>query len=856
MILVLWAGEVGRAQQPTGTTRTSNAIPQSKNSSSLALIGEKMLVLDPACNACMGASLPLNLQYPVSPRANATAISFNLAPSSSTPGEVRTLASVPLKIQLHADHLISDSRSDVAAGVETTIGPMSPNTSLPAEIKPGESVPIIVRVKGILPVGRWKSTIYNGDANLGEVSIVAPEVSFRIGFDRGTNNDGKTPTLMVTRGEKASILVKNEDAVGYWFNWVFRVDDKQRAAILTHKDNVRDPDAKIAAGGQTLLDFEPDPSWFEESGNSACSWPTAWMEYFKIPCNWRAVFKDKEAEALLTVQLASPNCKNDTGATIRLLRIPVELAYYNPNKKSFWSYFAILILLLSGALFSLYVNYKFPDEQIRSDLREQLATNGKAIADLSMTLASRLRVLVGIENRLLTTKLKSLKWYSTEFEKQRSEVAECTSRLAKRVDQLRRMGRLREDYELLTTNEVPPTLLAKLEDSFEQLGRMVDDLRVSDSDLQDAEIKMKELQQTITNWKQPDSIIVAELLDLLKSLYDDFRGTTGMAPGAQQADAVGPAPGGVLTGSSTLKQLLSAPPEVPLYPSVRKLIEELVADVPAASQITISSYYRKGLAAYRGDTLRRYIVLCDTQNPDENSPIVLRRKELIALLVTESWYGQRKGRRLVWEMSEGIYEDDIKKEIEAKRVEISLDRNLLRAFEPALFNIRFSAAKFDTCSAREEWCSTINFGHGPFEDQSDPRTFLEEKGWSVAHYFQSEGWYTLKSSFRRNETTDPVCAVGQVTKQIFVGPSQDEMVITGSWIWIRRPWRKFTRWFQVNGNSVLRLLLALIPAVLGLVAGAKDQLLKMDLFLALSAIFVLGFSSDQVKNLLSQKPKS
>ena len=52
----------------------------------------------------------------------------------------------------------------------------------------------------------------------------------------------------------------------------------------------------------------------------------------------------------------------------------------------------------------------------------------------------------------------------------------------------------------------------------------------------------------------------------------------------------------------------------------------------------------------------------------------------------------------------------------------------------------------------------------------------------------------------------------------------------------------------------LRLLLALFVALIGLLAGAKDQLLKLDVLPALLAIFLIGFSADQVKNLLTRKP--
>jgi hypothetical protein len=51
----------------------------------------------------------------------------------------------------------------------------------------------------------------------------------------------------------------------------------------------------------------------------------------------------------------------------------------------------------------------------------------------------------------------------------------------------------------------------------------------------------------------------------------------------------------------------------------------------------------------------------------------------------------------------------------------------------------------------------------------------------------------------------------------------------------------------------LRLTAALLIAVFGLVAGAKDQLAKLDVLPGLVAIFLVGFGADTIKNLLTSK---
>jgi hypothetical protein len=54
--------------------------------------------------------------------------------------------------------------------------------------------------------------------------------------------------------------------------------------------------------------------------------------------------------------------------------------------------------------------------------------------------------------------------------------------------------------------------------------------------------------------------------------------------------------------------------------------------------------------------------------------------------------------------------------------------------------------------------------------------------------------------------------------------------------------------------EIMWLLLTLFLALIGMIAGAKDQVLKLDLVPALIAIFLVGFGADQIKNLLTKKP--
>jgi hypothetical protein len=818
---------------------TDTAKPDAKKvDTPLKVIGVTTRVLDPACNACEGATITLTLH-------------------NGEPGQASTTGKgIPLEVR--ASPLMSDDKEPKTANARVSIEPADKNQPFPKEIKAGEAIAFQVKVKGVLAPGIWKTKILNGETELREVTFTLPAITMNVKVD---GVDANAPAIALTRGEETPLVLKNDETTGYPIRWDFRFG----SGGATNKT-----EGKIPGSSSTVLKIRPKEEWFGEGTDAACSWRTAWLEYVHIPCNWRAIFKDKEADGLLEVRLASPDCTDDAGAPVKLIHVKTTLAYYGPNKKAFWSYVVTLFLLFAGAVLSLYVNYKLPDEQIRSELRQQWKEIGKGIGDLSMKLASRLRVLVGMEWRLLEDRLKKLTWYTPEFEVQRSQIADSIARLKRRVDLLKKMSRAREEYVNLEALAVPPPIMSKLEDGFEQMGRKLDDFQVSDADLMDAEAKLNEMCKLLTSWKQPDPATAAEIVALLKSLNDDLQPPKSAAPAvgndgkAIPVDAMAPKDeGGALYRSETLKKIVEehekaddATSELK-YKAVASLVADLKVQPPDAATLAGTEYCRKAMLAFRGEVMRKYAILCDKKGPEERVPLVSKRKTLFQLLAQDGWHSLRRAQRLVSEMSDGIYSEDIKKEIIEKRVEIRLDRNVVRAYEPALLNVHFKIPKFETCSARDEWLCEWDFGHAPFGGVQDVKTGkgeakpladptpkgnqgnLTEEGWSVAHYFPGPRDYTLTVKFRDEEGTDINDASVIPTRTLTVGGPSEQTTAK---------WRK-----RIDYNAALRLVLALIPAVVGMVGGVKEEFLKMDLFLALGSIFGVGFASDTVKNLLTQK---
>src|SRR5262249_14320482 len=56
-----------------------------------------------------------------------------------------------------------------------------------------------------------------------------------------------------------------------------------------------------------------------------------------------------------------------------------------------------------------------------------------------------------------------------------------------------------------------------------------------------------------------------------------------------------------------------------------------------------------------------------------------------------------------------------------------------------------------------------------------------------------------------------------------------------------------------SSTELMKLCAALLIAVFGLVAGAQDQLVKLDILPGIVAVFLVGFGADTIKNLLTSK---
>ena len=154
----------------------------------------------------------------------------------------------------------------------------------------------------------------------------------------------------------------------------------------------------------------------------------------------------------------------------------------------------------------------------------------------------------------------------------------------------------------------------------------------------------------------------------------------------------------------------------------------------------------------------------------------------------------------------------------------------LRPFEPARFGVRFQQPDIDGSAARDQFqCEWV------FDEK------YEERGWDITRYFADARPYKVRAWFVQ-PNGNAVTAADSPEKV-----AVDKEVCDGG--------RGSGKWDRLMAESV-RLMIALFIALLGLITGAQDQMSKMDFIPGMITVFLLGFSADAIKNLLTQRTQS
>ncbi|HWP43455.1 MAG TPA: hypothetical protein VNO14_09495 [Blastocatellia bacterium] len=224
----------------------------------------------------------------------------------------------------------------------------------------------------------------------------------------------------------------------------------------------------------------------------------------------------------------------------------------------------------------------------------------------------------------------------------------------------------------------------------------------------------------------------------------------------------------------------------------------------------------------------------------DSSGLLIRKGSRIRLMLKngdkkflslQSWRALCSSRHIMRQIREGVFAEDIEADFNAGGVYMEIETRRPLRFQPVRFRAIFYNDHLNDSAARDEFVCIWTF---KVPDQS----VFTEKGWEVSHYFPSKGEYEVTAYFARRDGEEKKPDANSFRLKEHIQVHGDNF---------------FVGFKDRYMTEAIRIMVVLVAALVGLLAGAKEKLLSMDVLPGLAAVFLLGFGADQIKKLLTQR---
>jgi hypothetical protein len=210
------------------------------------------------------------------------------------------------------------------------------------------------------------------------------------------------------------------------------------------------------------------------------------------------------------------------------------------------------------------------------------------------------------------------------------------------------------------------------------------------------------------------------------------------------------------------------------------------------------------------------------------------------------------------------------------RVRIEIETTQVYTYGPIQLRVLFSREDLNRSEAIKDFVPVWNFGHDALTD---------EYGWEVVHYFPRARSYIVTVRFQKREgnfvrlddlprcgpaaTVDSTAAGVEgkrpsgtaaatlvAARVLAAGQRPPAVDLDQGIVLIKRRvqvmrMRRSNRWSAFL--EAAQLLVAIVPALFAVRSGVLGELSKQSLLSGLIGVFVIGFTSDRIKSLLTQK---
>lgn len=561
---------------------------------------------------------------------------------------------------------------------------------------------------------------------------------------------------------------------------------------------------------QVTLRAPTDPNWFVDPE--------------------RGFPRSGKAKGLLTLRYQSASA----GTPIFEQALPLEVRFEPATGRIFRSLLWVALLLVAGAMLSLLLRVSLPNIKRRRDLKDQLSDIAKQTASISTEVDSNLRVLLRVE-RIALDEIRQGAWpFGPGYAEFAQRVERALPTVKRRVDAVRRLDAILTRRRLLAEQGAAPTRLDQVETLVDSVSETLMQDQLTDEEWVSVNQKLEAAQKILREPTQTEK----EAFDaMLSTRWKNIREHFGKD--------------GILSLPEALHGMESCIPKPSLLPDP--------TDVDGSQWINAVGSVRADLQLSALLLLREFEFLAPKDTT--SGPWASAKTQLTILLTTPALDNLREAKRVLRELAEGVFEEDIKTDLRNGLVRIIMDPSVPRPNQKIRFTVCFRRDKLNNSAARQDvscrWLFKDHHAASALQRTTDPlrsvtekdptkraealadrdTTPLSEDGWYVHHYFEKDvDQTTVSVSFYDSAGQPVVLPEGDDPAQ----PPWFRAVhaIRES----RRPQEKWSRALLEVFQMIAALLIPLATLAASTLAGsASTQWWEL---------IALGFGSDTIKSIL------
>ena len=678
-------------------------------------------------------------------------------------------------------------------------------TELTSEDLPSNQELLVrVLVHNLVEPGDYNLTLLNGAVAVGQVRVSG--FPFRVHPDAPTGN----PVPLVMGSGYGGFTIRNDDPFTYPVKWEVSARNRKAKGTMSvgpnRSERVNFPDCSA-------------PNQSDCQVAEAGLWDTF--------CLW---LRDESENGHLRISYLPPKNAAQPFAPFAVFPATLSLRAHPPEETTVVGSVVLVLVLALGAFASLFANLWIPHNLKKNALKSRLVIALRRVRELSSSMRSRARVSAEVDCLQVWGRLNDEGCLYSDFEAILQDYETQISALETRVELMSQMDESQRTFEQIATMIVPPSLITRAQEPFDQLSKMFESGEWKDAQLRAAASLVDDLQHRVQSLNAVQSSGQVDA-DLQKNLLTQLARLRGVFPHPRSGTA------------ARFEQAL---------PGAFHTLDATPAD---GANLLLRDWAQLDFALWKLSLIERFINAFDGINSvawkahlEQKAGLVepVPPGSLIYFLELNTWDALNCAQMLCAEVDQGIFPENICKAIAGGQVCIGMLQKQITSERRVDLEVGFNNYSYNQAAARCEitpiWTFTptvprrSHFGlKGLFrkrEKTAEPRT---EKGWGVSCLARPYRFVEVKVSFE------------DWYGEVKVG-GDNEGLSASYPIESNRTGLVWPRFMM----EMSKLLLGLSVPILALLAGAREKLLTMDVSAALATVFVLGFGADSIKNALTR----